>query len=183
MYKSRLGQEMQMDKIRIIQDSREQAPYSFASFPDVACSVGALDTGDYSLAGFEDRIALERKRLDDLIGCLSKDRARFERELSRARNFEMFAVIIEDSLQSIISGRYHSQMKSAAVIQSIAAFSVRYRVPFLFCGNRAGGELMVYSLLSKFTYEIRKRYDCLLGPVTMDTSVQVFPRGIQCRQE
>ncbi len=159
-------------KIRIIQDSREQCGYDFSRFPDVACEVGALDTGDYSLAGFTDRIALERKRLDDLIGCLSQDRARFERELSRARNFEMFAVIIEDSLQNIMAGRYHSLMKSQAVIQSIAAFSVRYRVPFLFCSNRAGGEMMVYSLLSKYAYEIRKRFECLQGPVSMATSCQ-----------
>jgi len=120
-----------------------------------------LSTGDYSLLGFEDRISIERKSTDDLIGCLSQDRERFERELTRARNFEQFAVVIEDSLPNIMAGRYRSQMKSVAVIQSIAAFSIRYRVPFLFCGNRLGGELMVYSLLSKYAYEIRKRFDRL----------------------
>jgi DNA excision repair protein ERCC-4 len=156
-------------KLRIIQDSREQAPYSFASFPDVACEVGTLDTGDYSLSGFTDRIALERKSLDDLIGCLSQGRQRFEKELSRARNFELFAVVLETSLSNLTNGYYRSGMKSQAVIQSIAAFSVRYRVPFLFCGNRAGGELMVYSLLSKYAYEIRKRFDCLQGPVSIET--------------
>ncbi len=156
-------------KLRIVQDSREQAPYSFANFPDVICEVGALDTGDYSLVGFEDRISLERKRLDDLVACLSSNRERFERELARARNFEMFAVVCEFPLQDIILGRYRSQMKSTAVIQSICAFSVRYHCGFLFCGSRAGGELMTYSLLSKFAYEIRKRFDCLQRPVSVET--------------
>jgi DNA excision repair protein ERCC-4 len=152
---------VQEQKIRIIQDSREQCGYDFSRFPDVDCEVGALDTGDYNLAGFTDRMALERKRLDDLVACLSQERSRFEKELSRARNFEMFACICECSLYDIISGRYRSQVKPQAVIQSIAAFSIRYRVPFLFCGDRPSGELMTYSLLSKFAYEITKRFERL----------------------
>ncbi len=157
--------------LRIIVDTRERCGYDLAKYPDVVCERGTLETGDYSIFSFEDRIALERKRPDDLIGCLSQYRARFERELSRARNFESFTVIIEDSFSNVIAGRYRSQMKSPAVIQSIAAFSIRYRVPFLFCGNQAGGGLMAYSLLSKFAYEIRKRFDCLQATVSMETVV------------
>ncbi|MGO9370850.1 MAG: ERCC4 domain-containing protein [Syntrophobacteraceae bacterium] len=152
---------MQEHKITIIQDSREQRGYDFAKYPDVVCEAGALETGDYSLPGFTDRIGIERKAINDMIGCLSQDRARFERELQRARSFELFAVIIEDSLPNVMAGRYRSQMKSQAVIQSIAAFSIRYRIPFLFCGDRAGGELMTYSLLSKYAYEVRKRFEQL----------------------
>jgi hypothetical protein len=93
----------------------------------------------------------------------------------------MFSIICEFPLQDIIFGRYRSHMKSAAVIQSISAFSVRYRCPFLFCGNRAGGELMTYSLLSKFAYEIRKRFVCLQGPVSMETyrTVRSFSEQVQ----
>lgn len=152
------GQEVQAQKIRIIQDSREQCGYGFSRFPDVVCEVGALETGDYSLPGFTDRIAIERKTLDDLIGCLSKDRERFEKELSRARNFEHFAVVIEASLPPIMAGRYRSRMNSNSVLQSIAAFSIRYGVAFLFCGDRPGGEFITYSLLSKYAAEIEKRF-------------------------
>lgn len=158
-------------RAKVIVDTREgDSGYSFSQYPDIQVIRGALPTGDYSLVGFEDRISLERKTASDLIGCLSQDRTRFEKELARARNFEMFAVILETSFQNLTGGYYRSGMKSQAVIQSIAAFSIRYRVPFLFCGNRAGGELMVYSLLSKFAYEIRKRFDCLQGPLSMVNS-------------
>lgn len=152
-------------KITIIQDTREQCAYDFAKYPDVVCEVGALETGDYSLPGFTDRIAIERKTIDDLVGCLSQDRERFQKEMARARNFEHFAVIIEASLPPIMAGRYHSRMNSNSVLQSIAAFSIRYRVPFLFCGDRPGGEAMTYSLLSKFAYEIKKRFERLAGGV------------------
>jgi ERCC4-type nuclease len=173
---------MSEHKLTIIRDTREHTTsYDFAGYPDVVVIDDCLTVGDFSLPGFEDRISLERKRLDDLIGCLSQERARFERELARARNFEMFAIICECSLSDLTNGRYHSQMRTQAVIQSIAAFTIRYRCPFYFCGNRTGGELMTYSLLSKFAYEIRKRFECLQGLVSMDTGVQSCPRGVQCR--
>lgn len=52
-------------KITIIQDTREQCGYDFAKYPEVVCETGTLDTGDYSLPGFTDKIAIERKTIDD----------------------------------------------------------------------------------------------------------------------
>ena len=151
-------------QLKIIVDSREgDTGYSFSNCAHVQVIRSALPTGDYSLSGFEDRIALERKTISDLIQCLGRDRDRFERELTRARNFEIFAVICEFSLSDVTFTHYRSHMKPQSILQSIAAFSVRYRVSFLFCGDRSGGELMTYSLLSKFAREVYKRFDCLQG--------------------
>lgn len=129
----------------------------------MTCECGTLACGDYSILAWEDHIVLERKTIDDLVGCLSQDRERFEKEMARARNFEHFAVIIEASLPPIMAGRYRSQMNSNSVLQSIAAFSIRYGIPFLFCGDRLGGEFMTYALLSKYAYEITKRLERLNG--------------------
>lgn len=144
--------------MRLLIDTREQLPFTFSRFPDMEIDHAALPAGDYSLPGFEDRIAIERKSVDDLVGCLGKDRGRFERELSKARYYEHFAVVVEASLPPIMAGRYRSLMNANSVLQSIAAFSIRYRIPFLFCGDRPGAELMTYSLLSKYLYEIGKRF-------------------------
>jgi len=145
----------------ILADSREKQPYDFNRWP-VEIQEAGLKTGDYSIFGFEDKISIERKSLNDLIGCLKgKDRERFEKELARARSYELFAVIIEADLSDVANGLYQSQMKPTAAIQSITAFHVRYGVPFLFCGNRAGGEYLTFSLLSKYVYEIHKRYEQL----------------------
>jgi len=68
--------------------------------------------GDYSLPGFEDRAAIERKSLNDLIGCLmGSNRQRFERELARGRHYDLFAVVVEASLADVSQGRYRSDMK------------------------------------------------------------------------
>lgn len=147
-----------MNKMQIIIDSREQQPYSFSKWP-VTIERAGLPTGDYSLPGFTDRAAIERKSLDDLVGCLmGENRHRFERELSRGRVYELFAVIVEADLSDLARGHYTSKMKPEACLQSVTAFFVRYRVPFLFCGSRKGAEYMTYSLLGKFLYEVEKRY-------------------------
>ena len=70
--------------LAIVVDTREQAPYGFARFPAVEIVRAGLPTGDYSLTGHEVRAAIERKSLDDLLGCLTGGRDRFERELARA---------------------------------------------------------------------------------------------------
>ncbi len=146
----------------VIVDTREQNPYLFDQehYAGAKAERGKLDTGDYSLAGFTDRIAVERKNgLDELAMCLSTDRERFERELARARSFERFYVVIEGHLHEILAGRYRSKMQPKAVIASIAAFTNRYGIPFLFCGGRGAAEMMTYQLLSKYLYEIQKRHD------------------------
>lgn len=147
----------------LLVDSREQLPFDFGRW-EVQVQTEALPCGDYSLPGFQDRAAIERKGLDDLIACLMGDnRDRFEKELNRARRFELFCVVVEASLEDVSRGNYRSQMKPHAALQSVVALYVRYNTPFLFCGSRAGAEYMAYSLLSKYIYEIEKRYKLAQG--------------------
>lgn len=141
----------------ILQDSRETLPYEFKGY-DCQVETVTLSCGDYSLPGFEDRCALERKSLNDLIGCLTVGRARFERELARARSYDFFAVVVEASLADVYNGKYQSAMAPQSALQSLVAFQIRYRVPFVWCGNRAGGELMTHSFLSKYLREIGERF-------------------------
>lgn len=61
--------------MKILIDTREQAPYSFQGkyYQDVKIEHGTLQSGDYSLAGLTDKIAVERKELPDLIQCLGRE--------------------------------------------------------------------------------------------------------------
>ena len=100
--------------MKIIIDTREQTPFDFGKFE---CEVvtDTLATGDYSLAGLEDRCAIERKSLDDLLGCLiGEGRERFERELVCAAGLECFTVVVEVSMQDMAGGNYPSRMKPHA---------------------------------------------------------------------
>ena len=144
--------------MRILIDTREQTPFTFTGY-DVDPETATLPVGDYSLPGFQDRAAIERKSLNDLIGCLmGKDRERFERELARGRHYDLFMVVVEGNLADVSQGRYHSDMKPQAALQSIITFQVRYRIPFVWAGNRTGAEYMTYSFLAKYLREIGERY-------------------------
>ena len=104
-------------------------------------------------------MAVERKALEDLISCLmGSNRDRFERELYRGRHYDLFAVVVEATLADVLRGHYRSGMKAHAALQSIIAFQVRYRVPFVWAGNRNGAEYITYSLLSKYLREIGERF-------------------------
>jgi len=142
----------------ILTDTREQLPYSF----NTPSETGALAVGDYSIVGLEDHIAIERKTLDDLIACLTTGRERFERELYKGKALDYFALVIESSLSDIAAGRYRSKMNAHSAIQSLLAFSVRYRLPVWFAESREYGARVTESLLNKYSREIQKKHEAMV---------------------
>ena len=148
--------------MKIIVDSREQNPFTFDN-QDCEVMSGSLTTGDYSLAGLEDRIAIERKSLADLVSCLTgSNRERFERELTRGRALDYFAVVIEAGFSELTAKQYRSNLNPHAAAQSIIAFQVRHGVPFLWAGSRRAAEYLTYWSLAKYLREAAKRYESIV---------------------
>lgn len=141
-------------------DSREQIPFDFQheKYAGTVIEAGALDTGDYSLAGLTDRVAVERKALPDLVACLARERERFERELQRAAALDAFAVVVEASWAELAAGQYRSQLNPHSACQSVLAFTCRYRIPFIFSGSRAGAEYVTWGFLRQYLESARKRW-------------------------
>ena len=143
----------------IIADTREQLPYDFQGYADVEVIRAGLPAGDYSIPGCENVVAIERKTIDDLVGCLmGKDRERFARELAKLRPYIVKAVVVEAALEDVARGRYVSKMQPQAALQSIIALQVRHTVPFMFCGDRKGAQYVCHGLLSKYAYEVGKQH-------------------------
>lgn len=149
--------------MRIVIDSREQAPFSFAGprYEDVEAVPGSLSVGDYALSGLEDRAAVERKELPDLVQCLGRERERFERALQRGMALDAFAVVVEASWADLASGHYRSRLNPHAACQSVAAFMGRYRVPFLFAGSRPAAEYVTWSFLRQYLEGARRRWKAI----------------------
>ena len=143
----------------IVVDSREQCPFPFAHERYGAkTKQGALTVGDYSLAGLEDKVAVERKSLPDLVACLGRERERVEREWMRGAALDAFAVVCEGSWLELARGEYRSQLNPHAACQSVLAFTARYRVPFLFAGTRGAAEYMTWGFLRQYLESARKRW-------------------------
>lgn len=116
------------DRPRIVIDTREQTP-----LPIRGESIRAgLLTGDYSYVGGERHFAVERKSLNDLAASVGRDRERFENELHRLRGFDFARLLVVGTVEDIHAARYQSRIQPAAVLASLWAFEVRYRIAVVF---------------------------------------------------
>ena len=145
-----------MDGFIIAIDTREQRPYEFPG-----AEVRTLATGDYSIVGLEDQVAVERKTKADAYCSLGQGRARFRRELERLALFGYAAIVVEDTVPGFLRRPAHSMMNPRSAIGSLLAWSVRYRVPVFFAGDRAHGQALTYKLLQmydKYRGEVRHEH-------------------------
>ncbi|MGO8822061.1 MAG: ERCC4 domain-containing protein [Desulfomonilaceae bacterium] len=145
-----------MNEFIISKDTRER-DFGWDPYIEAPVEIRTLKTGDYSVKGYEDRISIERKELNDLIGCLTKGRDRFIRELERARDLEYFAVLVEAHYSDLVHGNYVSRLHPNSAIESISAWEIRFGHPFLFCGNQELAARKCESLLKKFYREQMKQ--------------------------
>jgi ERCC4-type nuclease len=146
----------------VVIDTREQLPFTFQDLradakdgrrllrvPTACCS---LATGDYSLAGLENQLAIERKSLVDLFATLGSRRERFQRELERLATYPFAAVVIEADWATIIRHPpERSRLLPKTVFRSVIAWQLRYpRVHWWTCPNRGFAEVTTFRLLERF---------------------------------
>lgn len=145
--------ELPIEQVVAIIDTREQTPWDLSPMQVVRSS---LVTGDYSVWGLQDYIAIERKSLSDLLGCIGKGRDRFERELKRFEGIPERALIIESSAAEILRGEWQQtatgpgceakrKVSPASVIGSLERWSLRMNV--ILAGNREAASQKAQRLL------------------------------------
>jgi len=136
----------------IVIDTREQLPYRFKEKPVIFAS---LKAGDYSLKGFEDEIAIERKQLNDLFSSLGKERERFMKEMERLSSYTVKALIIEGNMKDVVSPvKSYSRLHPSSIVGSLVKLIVM-GIPVIFAGGRRMGEELTQRILTKFL-EVRR---------------------------
>jgi ERCC4-type nuclease len=154
----------------IIVDTREKIPYSFYDVyigrkkAFALTSIGTLSTGDYSIQGFETKICVERKSLEDLYHTLIHDRERFIHELERMQDLERSLVVIEGTWQQIADPErfdptWHSSAHPNSIIGSIVTFSSQFPTLWKAAGNRANGQKETFKFLLRYYNDIEKESD------------------------
>jgi len=123
------------DKLEIIVDTREQTPWNFDPARFVATRRG-LTTGDYSLSGLEDRVAIERKGLGDFVNTVIRDWLRFRKELIRLSGFDVAAIVVEANLQDIVEHRYESEANPSSVLGKMSGIMLDHGIPVVLWGDR-----------------------------------------------
>ena len=134
--RTRLPAELRPEQVTAIIDTREQLPLDLSPLQSVA---GTLATGDYSVQGLESIVAVERKSLSDLLGCIGQHRERFDREVIRLLAYPCRAIVVEASWPDLEQGEWRSQVTPAAAVGSVLGW-IAQGVPIVMAGDheRAG---------------------------------------------
>jgi ERCC4-type nuclease len=133
----------------IIIDTREQLKIPFKNF-----EVATLQTGDYSIKGYENLISIERKSAIDLYGTLGKGNKRFKKELERSMDLEYFAIVVEDNFQNIrnktFENSHFSKMKGYVITQILCTIHVKYNIPVFFTNNQYESKILIKDLFKAY---------------------------------
>jgi ERCC4-type nuclease len=146
----------------VLIDRREKAPYSFTGFSTdvrqrkkplrVLTRITDLPSGDYSLAGLQDEIAVERKSLEDAFNTIGKGRNRFERELTRLSGLRFAAVVVEAEWSTILnSPPAESQLAPKVIFRSVITWQQQFpSVHWWFTPGRRPAEIVTFRILERF---------------------------------
>ena len=155
---------------RVVVDSREQQPFSFAGMRSdsnqdyrpmlvqtVSASLGD-SLGDYAIDGLWHHCHVERKSLADAHGTIlgwGDRRDQFQTTLKHLAELPSSAVIIECSLGELLKSAPSRGKKSAGenakiLHRQIMAWMDDYRVPWMFCDNRRLAEVTTFRWLYRY---------------------------------
>lgn len=158
----------------ILIDSAEQQPFAFDRIrcgrgknanrlllvPTEWQSLGRHpdSLGDYSIKGFVGRVHVERKSVEDCQNTIlgwDGARERFEAELFNLSKIEAPLVVVEGSVDQVLSeanGRRKTKpsVQAKQLMRSIIALQQDYAVPWMFCSSRQMAELWTFRHLERF---------------------------------
>lgn len=150
-----------LKSFEILVDTREQdtdrSKKRYQSF-GVPFKKATLDYGDYTynaelpggkLYDISKTISpicvVERKmNLDELAGCFTRSRQRFQKEFERASdNGSRIYLICENAnWENLLNGKYRSKLNPNAFAASAAAWMIRYNMNVIFCKEETSGRLI-----------------------------------------
>lgn len=145
----------------VIKDTREQDGYFFNQFDTCAGMIDhKLDTGDYTLQGFEDKICVERKGcVEELAVNLGQKKHAFMDEIERMKPFEHKFLVLEFSLEDLlkfpdetripVKNKASLKITGKYMLKCLIEFQLYHNVHVLFCGNKRNAFLAVSSLFKR----------------------------------
>lgn len=161
----KIRKKLKPEDITILVDTREQTP---ADLSPMVMERGTLPTGDYTIKGLENFVAVERKTLQDLIGCVGKERDRFDREIQRLRGYETKAFFVDGHLSQIRMKQYRGMVEPNTAISSIMGW-IQTGLPIVFCGDTDG----MNDMMRRFFYITAQRYYSRMHPLLISLAKEI----------
>lgn len=116
-----------------------------------------MKSGDYSIDGHGENVAIERKSLEDLYSTLTHGRERFCRELERLAepSYRWSAVVVEASWYDVCRNPpFLSNVRPKSIYRSIIALMQQFpRTHWMLCDTRRLAEVTTYRALERYWTE------------------------------
>lgn len=143
----------------VLRDTREQQGWSFSRSKAVLSITDTkLDTGDYTIAGMEKQLCIERKATTSEIAnniCQKRFFAELERMLVIPHRFIICEFLFKDVLDfpknSGIPDRQVKYLKitSQFMLKSLSEIEVKYGVSVIYAGNPQSAEIIADNLMRR----------------------------------
>ena len=143
------------DDLKIIVDTREQQPWSF-DFNEIA--VAKLATGDYSGAGLEEVLCIERKKSVSEIANNIVEK-RYKDWTKRMSKYKYKFLMLEFDLDDVyrypripdVPKKLWEKIKVSPkfIIKCLIELQVYYNIQVVFCGDHENAERLALSIMKK----------------------------------
>jgi hypothetical protein len=146
----------------VIIDTREQHPWEFET---IEKTIAKLDTGDYSLKGFEDLFCIERKAsVSEFANNITEKRyVDVVERLSKVKySFLLLEFDLYDLLRypegSNVPQRIRDKIRITPkfLLKKINELQIMHNIKVIFCGDPISAEIMALSIMRKIYYELNK---------------------------
>lgn len=135
----------------VVCDTREQSPLFIPKPPKGLIIVrDTLRFGDYSIKGFENSIAIERKTIQDLWTSLTSEAKRFKAELEELAKYERRYILIEGLESEYLSWQPERKIHPNAIRMALASIEAKGGIPIHQAENREMAERWVLDLFIKY---------------------------------
>ena len=157
---------MTNDEFTIIIDTREQKPWEFSEY---ATAHSKLDTGDYSIQGYENIVAIERKRnVAEVANNITE--SRFEDVINRLKQIKYPFLLLEFDLDNVmdypvgstIPKRLWNKIRISPnyIIKHLLDLQIDHKITVIFCGNSSNAEKIALSILRRiYKLEYKEKSD------------------------
>jgi ERCC4-type nuclease len=149
--------------VQVMIDQEKLFPWQIVYNIDVThCSLGHHH-GDYSIQGYEGRVHIERKSLEDAIAtfCAYADReVNFQKEMEYLHEVEYSAVVVECSVGQALANVRQWGTKTEAqnrqrLSRKILSLQMDYNVQWFWCDSRRHAEITTFRLLNRFYRKLK----------------------------
>lgn len=158
-----------MDKptYTVIRDTREKEGYGWTFSSTTSClgtKRGTLKTGDYTIEGYEDILAIDRKGGIEEV-AINVLEARFEKEMERMDSFKYAFILLEFDMQAVIDFPNNTRIPYARrktlkyngyfILRKLMEIQLKHKVKIIFCGDH--GKSVAASIFKLVTENEQKQ--------------------------